>query len=67
MFQVLLIALVALIVMTVHATDFLVREPHVKSSRTDSKSSRLNFKKPKSYNTTSSRLRGVVNVHFGKF
>jgi len=65
MFQVLLIALVALIV-TVHATDFLVREPHVKSSRTDSKSSRLNFKKPKSYNTTSSRLRGVVNVHFGK-
>ena len=63
MFQVLLIALVALIV-TVHATDFLVREPHVKSSRTDS---RLNFQKPKYYNTTSSRLRGVVNVHFGKF
>jgi hypothetical protein len=66
MFQVFFIALIALFVVTIHATDFLKRQDF-QSQLHNSKSSILNFQKPKSYNTTSSRLRGVVNVHFGKF
>ena len=64
MLQVFFIALIALFVVTTHATDFLKRQNFQSQSH---KSSILNFQKPKSYNTTSSRLRGVVNVHFGKF
>jgi len=63
MFQVFLIFALSVVVVNVHATDFL-REVKFNSKTDYSKSSRLNFQKPKSYNTTSSRLRGVVNVHF---
>ena len=66
MFQVLFIALIALFVVTIHAADFLKRQ-NFQSQSHNPKSSIINFQKPKSYNTTSSRLRGVVNVHFGKF